>query len=85
MTRKSATLSGPGLKQDPHAIRTQRENSLERALGRDIHRCRKGRRLNEAELSDKTGISAGMLSKIENGAISPSLTTLQSRANASAY
>lgn len=82
MTRKSSPLSGPGLKQDPHAVRTRRENNLERALGREINALRKRQRLTVAELSDMTKISAGMLSKIENGAISPSLTTLQSLANA---
>ncbi|MEL6808369.1 MAG: helix-turn-helix domain-containing protein [Pseudomonadota bacterium] len=82
MTRKSPPLSGSGLKQDPHAVRTRRENNLERALGREINTLRKRQRLTVTELSDMTKISAGMLSKIENGAISPSLTTLQSLANA---
>jgi transcriptional regulator with XRE-family HTH domain len=35
-----------------------------------------------ADLSARTGISIGMLSKIENGNTSPSLTTLQTLANA---
>jgi transcriptional regulator with XRE-family HTH domain len=35
-----------------------------------------------AELAAVTGLSIGMLSKIENGITSPSLTTLQSLANA---
>ena len=82
MTRKPETLPGPGLKQNPHEVRARRENNLERALGREIHGLRKRQRLTVADLSEKTGISAGMLSKIENGAISPSLTTLQSLANA---
>jgi transcriptional regulator with XRE-family HTH domain len=35
-----------------------------------------------AELSKRTGLSIGMLSKIENGNTSPSLTTLQSLSRA---
>jgi transcriptional regulator with XRE-family HTH domain len=82
MTRKSPPHAGPDLKQNPHDVRERRENNLERALGREIHGLRKRQRLTVADLSEKTGISAGMLSKIENGAISPSLTTLQTLANA---
>ena len=43
---------------------------------------RQQQKITIAELSAATGLSAGMLSKIENGAISPSLTTLQNLANA---
>jgi transcriptional regulator with XRE-family HTH domain len=35
-----------------------------------------------AELAQLTGLSIGMLSKIENGLTSPSLTTLQALSNA---
>lgn len=35
-----------------------------------------------AELASQAGLSAGMLSKVENGAISPSLASLQSLAHA---
>ncbi|MGV6890140.1 helix-turn-helix domain-containing protein [Rhodophyticola sp. SM2404] len=68
--------------QNPHSLRERRENNLELAIGREVHIQRKRQRLTVHELSEKTGISAGMLSKIENGATSPSLTTLQSLANA---
>jgi len=68
--------------QNPHRLRERRENNLELAIGREVHQQRKRQRLTVNELSEKTGISAGMLSKIENGATSPSLTTLQSLANA---
>jgi transcriptional regulator with XRE-family HTH domain len=39
---------------------------------------RQNQRITVKELSDETGLSIGMLSKIENGVTSPSLTTLQS-------
>ena len=66
------------LKQNPHKIRERRENNLELAIGHEVRAQRKRQRLTVNDLSEKTGISAGMLSKIENGVTSPSLTTLQS-------
>jgi transcriptional regulator with XRE-family HTH domain len=43
---------------------------------------RQNQRITVKELSEQTGLSIGMLSKIENGVTSPSLTTLQSLAHA---
>lgn len=63
--------------QDPHRVRTDRERNLETAIGKEVKALRQSRRITVKELSEKTGISLGMLSKIENGATSPSLTTLQ--------
>jgi transcriptional regulator with XRE-family HTH domain len=40
------------------------------------------RKMTVSELADATGVSIGMLSKIENGLTSPSLTTIQSLAYA---
>jgi DNA-binding XRE family transcriptional regulator/quercetin dioxygenase-like cupin family protein len=54
------------------------ERSLERALGNQVRIVRRQHDLSVADLASAAGISNGMLSKIENGAISPSLTTLQS-------
>ena len=51
--------------------------SLEQALGAQIRLLRRRVELTVAELAASAGISAGMLSKIENGQISPSLSTLQ--------
>jgi transcriptional regulator with XRE-family HTH domain len=58
------------------------ERSLERALGAKIRMIRRERDQSVADLSAAAKISAGMLSKIENGQISPSLSTLQSIAGA---
>ena len=55
---------------------------LERALGAKIRDARRELDLSVLDLSSAANISAGMLSKIENGQISPSLSTLQSIANA---
>lgn len=54
------------------------DRPLERALGNQIRTVRRQQDLSISDLAGSAGISNGMLSKIENGAISPSLTTLQS-------
>ena len=54
-----------------------RELTLEESLGAQIRLLRRRGELTGAELATDAGISLGMLSKIENGQISPSLTTLQ--------
>ncbi|SFH66345.1 helix-turn-helix domain-containing protein [Albimonas pacifica] len=66
-----------GLKQDPHATREALENSLEQAIGHEVRAYRKKMGVTVADLAAATGMSLGMLSKIENGNISPSLATLQ--------
>jgi transcriptional regulator with XRE-family HTH domain len=53
------------------------DRTLEQAIGIQIRLYRKLQGLTVAELAGASGISTGMLSKIENGQISPSLTTLQ--------
>ncbi len=53
------------------------ERSLEKALGLQIRSLRRQHDLSVADLAGAAGISSGMLSKIENGGISASLTTLQ--------
>ena len=55
---------------------------LEAGIGIEVRRLRKGLDLTVAELGIAAGISAGMLSKIENGTISPSLATLDALARA---
>ncbi|MGI6245417.1 MAG: helix-turn-helix domain-containing protein [Pseudochelatococcus sp.] len=67
----------PGFGQDPHAVREPRENNLEMAIGHEVRAYRKKLGLTVTDLAAATGMSVGMLSKIENGNISPSLTTLQ--------
>ena len=58
------------------------ENALEIAIGRQVRRYRKQLGLTITEMCDRTGLSAGMMSKIENGNTSPSLATLSSLATA---
>lgn len=55
----------------------QVERTLERAIGAQIRLLRRQHDLSVADLASAAGISNGMLSKIENGGISPSLATLQ--------
>ena len=66
-----------GLSQDPHAVREAMENSLEQAIGHEVRAYRKQAGVTVADLAASSGLSLGMLSKIENGNISPSLATLQ--------
>ncbi|MBB5575741.1 MULTISPECIES: helix-turn-helix domain-containing protein [Rhizobium] len=70
------------LDQNPHAVREPRENNLELAIGHAVKECRKKLNITIADLASATGVSSGMLSKIERGNISPSLGTLQSLSKA---
>jgi transcriptional regulator with XRE-family HTH domain len=56
--------------------------SLEANIGTEVRRLRKSLDLTVAELGAAASISGGMLSKIENGGISPSLATLDALAKA---
>lgn len=75
-------MPATSLVQDPHSLQTNREKVLEVAIGREVRAFRRKQEITVAELSATTGLSIGMLSKIENGNTSPSLTTLQTLANA---
>ncbi len=79
--RRSDTAP-PRLAQDPHRLAETREKVLEIAIGREVRHHRRQQNITVAELSTVTGLSIGMLSKIENGNTSPSLTTLQTLAHA---
>lgn len=68
--------------QDPHALTGARDNILEVAIGREVRAFRNKLGINISDLAAATGISVGMLSKIENGMTSPSLTTLQALSRA---
>ena len=63
--------------QDPHVSGAGHARLLEEAIGRAVKRTREKLGLTIAELAKAAGMSAGMLSKIENGATSPSLASLQ--------
>ena len=56
--------------------------TLEEGIGAEVRRLRKSLDLTVHELCIAAGISAGMLSKIENGSISASLATLDALAKA---
>ncbi|MEO1108118.1 MAG: XRE family transcriptional regulator [Pseudomonadota bacterium] len=77
ISEDNATLS-----QNPHRLRDSGEKNLETAIGREIKALRLQQGTTISELSALTGLSISMLSKIENGATSPSLSTLQSLADA---
>ena len=68
--------------QDPHAVRDVRTNNLEMAIGHEVRTLRKKLGITGSDLATASGISLGMLSKIEHGNTSPSLTTLQALAQA---
>ncbi len=68
--------------QDPHAVRASGENELQAAIGREVRRCRRRHGMTATELACATNISVGMMSKIENGVISASLTTLRALSQA---
>lgn len=63
--------------QEPHGQRPLQGKLLEEAIGREVKRFREKLGLTIAELAKAAGMSAGMLSKIENGATSASLSSLQ--------
>jgi transcriptional regulator with XRE-family HTH domain len=67
----------PTFDQDPHRVRELSERNLEVAIGRSVRAFRRAQGMTVADLAGATGLSIGMLSKIENGITSPSLTTLQ--------
>lgn len=58
-------------------MRELTERNLENAIGREVRAFRHQQGMTVAQLAQVTGLSIGMLSKIENGMTSPSLTTLQ--------
>ncbi len=68
--------------QNPHSDGTSLENNLEVAIGRQVRAFRKGLGMTVVEVARLGHLSPGMLSKIEHGQTSPSLSTLQNLARA---
>ncbi len=68
--------------QNPHRATTADARFLEEAIGREVKRFREKTGLTISELAKAAKMSAGMLSKIENGATSPSLASLQALSTA---
>jgi transcriptional regulator with XRE-family HTH domain len=74
---------GPALPyQEPHQTRGAAGRLLEESIGREVKRFREKLGLTISELAKASRMSAGMLSKIENGATSPSLASLQALSKA---
>ena len=72
----------PQLDQDPHGVGDAEGRLLEQSIGREVRAFREKLGLTIAELAKGSGISAGMLSKIENGTTSPSLASIQALSRA---
>ena len=68
--------------QDPHELVGLREGSLEVAIGREVREFRRKLDMTVVDLARQADLSAGMLSKIENGMTSPSLATLRALSHA---
>jgi transcriptional regulator with XRE-family HTH domain len=67
--------------QNPHEL-VGKDNRLEISIGHQVRELRRKLQMTVAELAKLADLSQGMLSKIENGAISPSLATLKSLSRA---
>lgn len=78
--KKPESAGGEFPYQDPHE--GPRSGRLEEAIGREVRRFREKLNITISELAKAAQMSAGMLSKIENGATSPSLSSLQSLSRA---
>ena len=74
---KVSSKGSKGTVQDPHRVSVGKYRSLEAAIGKEVRNLRQAKRVTVKELSVQTELSVGMLSKIENGMTSASLTTLQ--------
>jgi transcriptional regulator with XRE-family HTH domain len=73
----------PGLPyQEPHQSASSRNKLLEESIGREVKGFREKLGITISELAKAADMSAGMLSKIENGATSPSLASLQALSKA---
>ncbi len=68
--------------QNPHGNGVSLENKLEIAIGRQVRVFRKGLGMTVVEVARLGKLSPGMLSKIEHGQTSASLSTLQNLAGA---
>jgi transcriptional regulator with XRE-family HTH domain len=77
--RAKASAPGSALM---HGARPAEGRTLEAVIGAQVRGLRKRNGMTVSELAGQSGLSIGMLSKIENGAISPSLATLQRVAQA---
>ena len=82
MTKRTRPGTSAMPYQEPHRTNAARGRWLEEAIGREVKRFREKLGITISELAKGAGMSAGMLSKIENGATSPSLASLQALSRA---
>ena len=68
--------------QYSHVTGEASEKVLEVAIGKEIRASRKQQKITVAELAAETNLSIDMLSKIESGDTSPSLSTLHTISSA---
>jgi transcriptional regulator with XRE-family HTH domain len=80
--RPAPTAAAAPKFQDPHGLVGATGARLEVAIGREVREFRKKLDMTVADLAKLADLSAGMLSKIENGMTSPSLDTLQALSRA---
>ncbi|MDG1707992.1 MAG: helix-turn-helix domain-containing protein [Emcibacteraceae bacterium] len=57
-------------------------NQLDIAIGASLREMRESRNFNAKELAEAAGVSAAMISRIENGQVSPSISTLNALSDA---
>ena len=81
-TRRANREAADDLRTGSSAPAELPPRSLEAEIGTEVRKLRKSLDLTVAELGIAADISSGMLSKIENGVISPSLATLDALAKA---
>jgi len=81
-TKTKPASDKPVLAQDPHAAQRLGGKVLEKSIGWEVRGLREQLGLTISELAKAAGLSGGMLSKIENGTTSPSLTSLQALSQA---
>lgn len=81
---KDAVLSSKAddLKTGSNAPQPSTSVSIAAAIGSQVRNLRRKLDLTGVELAEQAGLSAGMLSKIENGAVSASIDSLEALARA---
>jgi DNA-binding XRE family transcriptional regulator len=79
---KQAPAASGDLKTGSLAPQVSTAISIAVAIGTQVRNLRRKLDLTGAELAEQAGLSAGMLSKIENGAVSASLESLEALARA---
>ncbi len=82
MAGKRSQVERGGSETGSNAPSSSGRRTVEEAVGARVRALRKQLGMTVAELAGQAGLSVGMLSKIENAATSPSLTTLQALADA---